>query len=563
MSAEDIDVEKAVREPLTGKDTDGPAKVQFVTSTTGDGKNGEVNIVTATKPRRSGLSKEELMKYANDPFWVRLRMIFFILFWIIWFGMLIGAIVIIIVVPKCPPSSKLKWYQKTSIYEVDVKSLADGVLGNFGYIGKLAMESIVLNSFYGNSFTELKSEVGSDSEFKSFVDKAGNKGKKVILAFDFRYTIKNHTWLQKQFSGNSGFADYYLYTDNETVFSKNDQWTKHEESGKYYFAPLIDGKIDRDFATLNFENKEVVEEVKNVIQFWKKERKVNGFELLNADDLLPDSLFPNNTKRNVEIISKLRTHLYTKVDVSGKTGFFVDVSNRNEIAEFVGEPDSKIADLIVTDFFTAINANSKAKDVKKVMNDHYESLPKWPSAAGSRYGPWLGCRMSKRGKAIEETVGVDMVNSAYMMFYLMPNCTVMLTAGDELSEEEKKTSGNSTYYDHYNSTKVELVRKLGRIRRQHIDSILMGSIKFPLEDDDVLTLVRFYPGLDGFLLIVNFANEDKTVKLDTNDYLPDKGSLILTSKEIEPEKQDINLKEDISIGAKESKLVQFTPLITE
>merc|ERR1712179_127616 len=35
-----------------------------------------------------GLSKEELMKFANDPYWVRLRWILFILFWVIWVAML-------------------------------------------------------------------------------------------------------------------------------------------------------------------------------------------------------------------------------------------------------------------------------------------------------------------------------------------------------------------------------------------------------------------------------------------------------------------------------------------
>ena len=42
----------------------------------------------------TGMSKDELMKYANDPFWVRLRWIFFILFWAVWAAMLLGAVLI-------------------------------------------------------------------------------------------------------------------------------------------------------------------------------------------------------------------------------------------------------------------------------------------------------------------------------------------------------------------------------------------------------------------------------------------------------------------------------------
>ena len=65
-----------------------------------------------------GLSKEELMKYANDPFWVRLRWILFILFWFIWIAMLVASIVIIIYAPKCPSPEPKQWWQKNVMYKV-------------------------------------------------------------------------------------------------------------------------------------------------------------------------------------------------------------------------------------------------------------------------------------------------------------------------------------------------------------------------------------------------------------------------------------------------------------
>lgn len=56
-----------------------------------------------------GMGKEELMKYANDPFWVRLRWFLFILFWLLWAGMLIGAIMIIYAAPKCESPEPKSW----------------------------------------------------------------------------------------------------------------------------------------------------------------------------------------------------------------------------------------------------------------------------------------------------------------------------------------------------------------------------------------------------------------------------------------------------------------------
>ncbi|XP_016961363.2 neutral and basic amino acid transport protein rBAT [Drosophila biarmipes] len=88
-------------------------EVKFVK---GDHQNGDAKIdigtVNGGKPAFTGMSKEELMKYANDPFWVRLRWIFFVGFWAIWVGMLVGAILIIIGAPKCAAPQPLPWYKR-------------------------------------------------------------------------------------------------------------------------------------------------------------------------------------------------------------------------------------------------------------------------------------------------------------------------------------------------------------------------------------------------------------------------------------------------------------------
>lgn len=43
--------------------------------------NGDAKIDISDGQTFSGLNKEELMKYADDPFWVRLRWALFIIFW--------------------------------------------------------------------------------------------------------------------------------------------------------------------------------------------------------------------------------------------------------------------------------------------------------------------------------------------------------------------------------------------------------------------------------------------------------------------------------------------------
>merc|ERR1711971_1239318 len=70
-------------------------------------------------------AKEELMQFANDPYWVKLRWVLFILFWIIWVAMLAASVVIIIYAPKCPSPEAKQWWQKGPVYKSSVGGFTD------------------------------------------------------------------------------------------------------------------------------------------------------------------------------------------------------------------------------------------------------------------------------------------------------------------------------------------------------------------------------------------------------------------------------------------------------
>lgn len=96
----------------------------------------DVEIKSKDGDSFTGLGKEELMEYATDPFWVRTRLILFILFWVGWIAMLAAAIVIIVLAPRCPYRPDQKWWNKEVVYQVYPKSFLDGA--NNDGLGDLA-----------------------------------------------------------------------------------------------------------------------------------------------------------------------------------------------------------------------------------------------------------------------------------------------------------------------------------------------------------------------------------------------------------------------------------------
>ena len=96
---------------------DHPEKFKTVIVDPGASSDGEVSF--------NGLGKDEVLQYANDPFWVNLRWAMFILFWIGWLAMLVTAIAIIVLAPRCPHRPDLKWYHTDNVYQVYAKSFKD------------------------------------------------------------------------------------------------------------------------------------------------------------------------------------------------------------------------------------------------------------------------------------------------------------------------------------------------------------------------------------------------------------------------------------------------------
>lgn len=165
----------------------------------------------------NGLSKEEIMRYGNDPFWVKIRWMLLIIFWAIWISMLTFAILIVIYSPKCPYRPKLKWWQNEVIYQVDVENFSDsdsntlgdlnGLINKIDYFENLGVRAIALrDNILDQNYHGIKEIYGSLETLAKL--KRELEKKELYLVLDLPYSkIKDNDteilnfWLKSYVDG--------------------------------------------------------------------------------------------------------------------------------------------------------------------------------------------------------------------------------------------------------------------------------------------------------------------------------------------------------------------------
>ncbi|XP_013147696.1 PREDICTED: 4F2 cell-surface antigen heavy chain [Papilio polytes] len=176
-----------------------------------DHRNGDANIeLDANKRQFTGLTKEELMKYAEDPFWVRLRWFMFILFWSLWLCMLAAAIAIIVRAPKCTAPPKI-WYEKGPLVDMSSVESFEELETELPLLKSNQVEGIF--TYVCRDTYEVLEEPSCLQKFKDFVTKAKNYGIKVIVDLTANSVSTNHTWFTRSENRSAGYEQYFVWAD--------------------------------------------------------------------------------------------------------------------------------------------------------------------------------------------------------------------------------------------------------------------------------------------------------------------------------------------------------------
>jgi|CZKP01.1.fsa_nt_gi glycosidase len=167
------------------------------------------------------------------------------------------------------------WVDHMRLYEVYTPSYGQtqfglkGVLEKIDYLADLGINAIWMTPIFdGNSngyavknYYAINPALGTSDDLKQIVQKAHQKGIKILLDL-----VINHTWSAHPFFQNvlalqasSPFSDYYLWSGTPGISSYN-----------YYYNWL-------DLPNLNVNNVELENYLYNVAEYWIREFDIDGY----------------------------------------------------------------------------------------------------------------------------------------------------------------------------------------------------------------------------------------------------------------------------------------------
>lgn len=208
------------------------------------------------------------------------------------------------------------WANVNALYQIYPRSFKDsngdgigdlrGIIDYFDHVRSkhhsLGIDAVWISPFYTSpmvdmgydvsNYTDVDPIFGTLADFKELVQKAHNRGIKVVIDYVPNHTSSEHPWF-KQAIGDpkSPKRDYYIWRkpapngaapNNWVSLFGGSAWEFDPLSGEYYLHSFFKQQPD-----LNWENPAVREEMKNVLRFWL-DLGVDGFRMDAVNHMAKD-----------------------------------------------------------------------------------------------------------------------------------------------------------------------------------------------------------------------------------------------------------------------------------
>lgn len=199
--------------------------------------------------------------------------------------------------------SELTWWRGAVIYQIYPRSLLDtngdgvgdlrGIITKLDYIASLNVDAIWISPFFKSPMADFGYDIsdyrevdplfGSMQDFDELIEKAHQRGIKVIIDQVLSHTSDQHAWfIESRESRSNPKADWYVWADpkddgtapnNWLAIFGGCAWEWEPRRQQYYLHNFLRSQPD-----INFHNPQVRQAVLDNVEFWLK-KGVDGFRL--------------------------------------------------------------------------------------------------------------------------------------------------------------------------------------------------------------------------------------------------------------------------------------------
>ena len=201
-----------------------------------------------------------------------------------------------------------KWWHSSVVYQIYPRSFKDsnndgigdinGIISKLDYLKYLGVDVIWLSPVYKSpnddngydisDYYNIMDEFGTLEDMDKLLQEANNRRIKILMDLVVNHTSSEHKWFVEAINDkNSKYRDYYIFREPLDGKEPNDltscfggsAWEFDKKSNEYYLHLFSKKQPD-----LNWENKNMREEVYNMMNFWI-DRGIGGFRM-DVIDLL-------------------------------------------------------------------------------------------------------------------------------------------------------------------------------------------------------------------------------------------------------------------------------------
>ncbi len=191
---------------------------------------------------------------------------------------------------------KYKWWHDRVIYQIYPRSFCDsnndgigdikGIISKLDYLKNLGIGAIWISPLYRSpnydygydisDYYNIHEDFGSLDDFKALMNKAERLDIKIIMDLVINHTSSAHPRFIESKNPLSKYHDHYIWKQGkvdkkgrklppnnwDSMFT-GPAWTYEKDNDMWYLHLFAPEQPD-----LNFNNQEVIEEVKNIMRFW-------------------------------------------------------------------------------------------------------------------------------------------------------------------------------------------------------------------------------------------------------------------------------------------------------